>query len=526
MVLLVYLPAMRGGFVWDDDSWTFRIAALLRDVSGLRSIWFRPTAMQQYYPLSGTTFWLDYHLWKFWPVPYHVENVLLHALSAILFWRLLRQLEVAGAWLASAIFALHPLMVESAAWITERKNVLSLALCLGAALAYRRYACLSDQKGDRETIAPGSVTLSYIAALLLFIGALLAKTTVCTFPAAILLITWWRRGQLRWRRDVLPTLPFVAAALGMCAVTLWMEKHHAGAEGAAYALTFSQRFLIAGRAFWFYLGKLLWPANLCFIYPRWQPNTGEWTQWLYPATALGLMLGLWLAKERIGRGAVTALLLFAGTLSPLLGFFNVYFMRYSFVCDHWTYLPSLAPIAAVAFGLSELHKHLGAAARPLKFAAGGTLLLMLGFLTWRQAGTYTNMESLWQNTINRNPDSWMAHNSLGNAFFRRGRTNEAISEFEKAIQLKPDLAEAYTSLGVALNSKGRLDDGIARFQDAIRLQPAYAEAHYDLGIARKQKGQIAEAIRELREAIRLKPNFATAHRQLNLLVKDGASSEH
>jgi tetratricopeptide (TPR) repeat protein len=525
MVLLAYLPALRGGFVWDDDSWTFRIAALLRDTSGLREIWVRPTAMQQYYPLSGTSFWLDYQLWKFWPAPYHVENVLLHALSALLFWRLLRQLEVAGAWVASAVFALHPIMVESAAWITERKNVLSLALCLGAALAYQRHACAECRKTDQDAahgaVAAGSGSLPYVVALLLFVGALLAKTTVCTFPAAVLLITWWRRGQLRLRRDVLPTLPFFAAALAMGAVTFWMEKHHAGAQGAAYALSMSQRFLIAGRAFWFYLGKLLWPANLCFIYPRWQPNVGEWTQWLYPATALGVLLGLWLAKGRIGRGPVTALLFFAGTLFPLLGFFNVYFMRYSFVCDHWVYLPSLAPIALAAFGLSKLHDYLGGA-RLLKFAMGGVLLLALGLLTWKQAGTYATMESLWRNTIDGNPDSWMAHNSLGNALFRTGKTNAAISEFEQAIRLKPDLAEAYTSLGVALNSKGQLDDGMARFQDAIRVQPDYAEAHYDLAIAFQQKGQIDDAIIELQEAVRLKPYFAAAQRRLSSLVKPGA----
>lgn len=524
MVVLAYIPALRGGFVWDDDSWTFRIAALLRDTSGLREIWFRPTAMQQYYPLSGTTFWLDYQLWKFWPAPYHVENVLLHATAALLFWRLLRQLEVAGAWLASALFALHPVMVESAAWITERKNVLSLVLCLGAALAYQRHARAEGRRGqnaDHGKAASGATSIPYLLALLLFIAALLAKTTVCTFPAAILLMTWWRRGQLRWREDVLPTLPFFAVALAMGAVTFWMEKHHAGAHGAAYALTAPQRFLIAGRAFWFYLGKLLWPANLCFIYPRWQPNSAVWTQWLYPATALGAIVGLWLAKGRIGRGPVTAVLFFAGTLFPLLGFFNVYFMRYSFVCDHWAYLPSLGPIALAAYGLSRLQSHLGGG-RPSKVAIGGVLLLPLGLLTWQQAGTYANLESLWRNTIARNPDSWMAHNSLGNALYRRGRIDEAVGEFEQAIRLKPDLAEAYTSLGVALSSKGRAGDGIARFQDAIRVQPDYAEAHYDLGMALQQQGQLDAAIDELKQAIRLKPGFAAAQRRLGIAVEQRA----
>ena len=298
LVFLAYLPALRGSFVWDDDSWTTNLSALFQNPSGLRSIWFQPTALQQYYPLSGTSFWLDYQFWKFWTTPYHVENVLWHVLAALLFWRLLLRLRVPGAWLAGAIFALHPVMVESVAWITERKNVLSLVLYLGALLAYLRYA---QGVTDDERQVPGvgkkqarltsrgtcyrvtwhasPVTFLWLA-FVLFLCALLAKTTTFSLPAAILLIGWWQRGQIRWRADVLPTLPFFVLALGLCAVTAWLEKNHVGAQGPDFALTFPQRCLVAGHAFWFYLGKLFWPANLCFVYPRWQPNPGSGWQWL------------------------------------------------------------------------------------------------------------------------------------------------------------------------------------------------------------------------------------------------------
>ena len=291
LVFLAYLPALRGGFVWDDDEWTTNLSALFQNPSGLHLIWFQPDILQQYYPLSGTTFWLDYQLWGFWTTPYHVENVLLHVLAALLFWRLLLRLQVPGAWLAGALFALHPVMVESVAWITERKNVLSLVLYLGAGLAYLRYAqsvadqCPADamlQHGKQRTradsiLSPGTwyPSLFYGLAFVLFLGALLAKTTTFSLPAAILLIGWWQRGQIRWRADVLPTLPFFVLALGLCAVTAWLEKHHVGAQGSDFDLTFPQRCLIAGRAFWFYLGKLFWPANLCFVYPRWQPDPGS-----------------------------------------------------------------------------------------------------------------------------------------------------------------------------------------------------------------------------------------------------------
>ncbi len=278
LTVLVYLPVMHGGFVWDDDSWTTGIKGLLRDFSGLRSMWCQLTALQQYYPLSGTTFWLDYHLWGFWPLPYHVENVLLHAASAVLFWQLLRRLETPGAWLAGAVFALHPVMVESAGWITERKNVLSLVFYLGALLAYGRFNSFWKEDNGSGSQHRGA----YALALLLCLGALLAKTTAFSLPATIVLIGWWKRGRVRWRDDVLPTLPMFALAIGLCLVTAWLEKTHVGAQGPDSALTFAERWLIAGRATWFYIGKLLWPANLCFVYPRWQPDAGSWQQWLYP----------------------------------------------------------------------------------------------------------------------------------------------------------------------------------------------------------------------------------------------------
>lgn len=522
LVLLAYIPALRGGFVWDDDAWTFKIAGLLRDTAGLRSIWFQPTAMQQYYPLSGTTFWVDYHLWKFWALPYHVENVLLHALSAVLFWRSLRRLRIRAAWLAAALFALHPLMVESAAWITERKNVLSLVLGLAAFLAYPLPAPDEGDDAAGPTDAParaghaaglsGRRSWSYVLAWFLFLAALLAKTTVCTLPAVILLLTWWRRGRLRWRQDVLPTLPFFALALGMCAVTAWLERNHVGAHGGDYALTLSQRCLIAGRAFWFYLAKLLWPANLCFVYPRWQPDAGHWSQWLYPLAALILIVALWLARARIGRGPVTALFFFVGTLSPLLGFVDVYFMRYSFVCDHWVYLPSLGPIALAAAGIGILVER--GRRRSFGHAVSALLLLTLGALTWRQASTYADLETLWRTTISRNPGSWIAYSNLGNALVRRGKTDEAIGQFQEAIRLKPDLVEAYTSLAVVLGMKGELGAASEMLQEAIRLKPDYAEAHYDLGIALERGGQPDAAIRQFQEAIRLKPGFVAAQRGL------------
>jgi len=344
--LLAYIPALGGQFVWDDDSWTTGIGDLLRNFSGLQSMWCRLTALQQYYPLSGTTFWIDYHLWGFRPLPYHIENVLLHAVASLLAWRLLERLKLPGAWLAAFIFALHPVMVESAGWITERKNVLSLSLYLGALLAYGRFTGFwGDDDSTTVKSGPHARRLSYVWALVLFPAAMLAKTTAFSLPPVLLLLGWWKLGRLRWREEIVPTLPFFAIAVGLGLATSWVERHHVGAGGAEWAFTFPQRCLIAGRALWFYFGKLLWPSNLCFVYARWRLDTTSLGQWAYPASALVVLLALWQARRRIGRGPLTAALFFVGTLSPLLGFINGYFMRYSFVCDHWVYLPSLGLIA-------------------------------------------------------------------------------------------------------------------------------------------------------------------------------------
>jgi len=525
---LAYLPALRGGFVGDDDSWTTQMYGLLHGLSGLRTMWFHLTALQQYYPLSGTTFWLDYQLWKFWTPPYHVENVLLHALAALLFWRLLLRLQLPGAWLAAALFALHPVMVESAAWITERKNVLSQALYLAALLAYERFApwVTDDQRTGTRTAAIGPVpdparhprhaALFYGLAFVLFLGALLAKTTTFSLPAAILLIGWWKRGQIRWRVEVLPTLPFFALALGLCTLTAWLEKNHVGAQGPDFALTFTQRCLVAGRAFWFYLGKLFWPAHLCFVYPRWQPNPGVWWQWLYPVTAVGTILGLWLARARLGRGPITALLFFVGTLFPVLGFMNAYFMRYSFVCDHWVYLPSLGPLALAAALGSGAAEQLRL--RWVIYGFAVMVLAVLGPLTWRQCGMYANLETLWRTTITRNPNCWLAHNNLGTTLLKQGNLDETIQHFERALQLKPDYPEAHVNLGVVLANQGKLDEAIQHYERALQLRPDYADALNNLGAALAAQGKLDEAIQHYERALQLDPDYTEAHNNLGIAL--------
>jgi tetratricopeptide (TPR) repeat protein len=337
-------------------------------------------------------------------------------------------------------------------------------------------------------------------------------------PAAFLLLAWWKRGMLGFRRDVLPTLPFFAVALAMCAVTAWLEKHHAGAHGPDYALSFPERLLVAGRAFWFYLAKLLWPAKLAFSYPRWSIDAAKISQWLYPLAALALFAVLVRARGRLGRGPLAAALFFLGALFPLLGFVDVYYMRYAFVCDHWAYLPSLGPLALAGVGLAALAKRLGGGWLS-RTAPAVVLLLALGALARRQTPMYADAETLWRATLERNPSSWFAHNNLGNTLFRQGRADDAMAEFDSALRLKPDLPEAHTSLGVARASRGDLVAAVSSFREAIRLKADYADPHFDLGLAFERMGEPDAAAAEYREALRLKPSLVVAQRRLSALER-------
>ena len=500
LVILAYLPALRDGFIWDDDSYVTENSTL-HDLNGLRRIWFEVGAVPQYYPMVHTTFWLEYHLWGLNPAGFHLINVLLHGAAAILLWQVLRRLEIPAAWLAAVIFALHPIEAESVSWITERKNVLSAVFYFAAALAYFRFAAWGGPAGPNRHRWHW-----YPGALALFLAALLSKTVTCSLPAALLLVCWWKQGRVQWGA-LLPLLPFFVLGAGLGLLTAGMEKYHVGAQGADWSLTFTDRCLIAGRALWFYAGKLAWPAQLTFIYPRWDIDPAVWWQWLFPLAAIGVVAGLWLARRRIGRGPLVAMLFFAGTLGPALGFVNVYPMRYSFVADHFQYLAGIGLITLFAAGLNRI---------PRVFPAA--LVVLLGALTWQQTGIYRNLEILWRDTLAKNPDCWLANNNLGIYLYHEGHLAEAMAHYHKAIQTNPDRGDAYYELGIALAAEGRLDEAIENYRQAIRLNPNYANALNELGNAFATKGQLDEAIRNYRQAIRLDPNFSRALNNLGVAL--------
>jgi len=496
VVLLAYLPVLRCGFIWDDDAYVTENPTL-HDLGGLQRIWFEVGAVPQYYPLVHTTFWLEYHLWGLHPLGYHLVNVLLHATAAILLWQVLLRLRIRGAWLAAVIFALHPVCVESVAWITERKNVLSAVFYFAAAMAYLRFAGLEEAVTSNRRR-----WYCYWGALVLFMAAMLSKTVTCSLPAALLLVCWWKKDRVQ-RGEILPLLPFFVIGVAAGLVTTWVEKYHVGAQGADWSFTFAGRCLIAGRSLWFYAGKLVWPVHLTFIYPRWKIETEVWWQWLFPVAAIGVVAGLWLARRRIGKGPLVAVLFFVGTLGPALGFVNVFPMRYSFVADHFQYLASVGLITLCAVGLDRILRVIPAA-----------LVVLLGMLTWQQAGIYRNQETLWRDTLARNPQCWMAYNNLGNCFYNQGRIGEAMEYYRKAIQINPNFFEALSNLGLTLAAQGRFDEAIENYRKSIQANPIYYKALNNLGIALTAQGRFDEAIENFHKAIQINPNF---HETLNNL---------
>jgi len=493
--ILAYQPVWRAGMIWDDDD--YMTPPRLRALEGLARIWTQPGATHQYYPLVHTVFWVEHKLWGDATAGYHWLNILLHAFSALLLVKLLRQLKIPGAWLAAALFVLHPVEVESVAWITELKNTLSGLFYLGAALAYLGF----DRNRGRG---------NYFMALGLFLLGLLSKTVIASLPAALLVIFWWQRGKLSWRRDALPLVPFFIAGIGSGLFTAWMERTFVGAQGAEYNFSIVERFLIAGRAMWFYLAKLCWPANLSFMYARWNVSQAVWWQYLFPAAAL-LVAGVLVWRR--WRGPLAALLFFAGTLFPALGFVNVFPFRYSFVADHFQYLASLGPLTLAAAGLTAALGFLRPGRRFLGLLLCAALLLVLGAMTWRQCGIYANRETLWRATVRLDPNSWMAQVNLGDVYLEQGKMDEGIRLLQQGVQLNPGFVFGHLSLGLALLHHGKLDEAIAQAQKAQELDPALGAPHFILGECYLRQNRFDEAVSQYQTALarKLEVGEADAH---------------
>jgi protein O-mannosyl-transferase len=498
LTFVAYWPALNGTLLWDDEAHITKPE--FQSLYGLHRIWFELGATQQYYPLLHSAFWIEHSLWGDPTTSYHVLNVLLHSICAWLVVLIVRRLEIPGAWLAGAAFALHPACVEAVAWISEQKTTLSGVFYLLSALLYLDF--------DRTRRWP-----RYAAALALFGCALMSKSVTATLPAALLVLFWWKRGRLDVKRDLYPLLPWLALGAASGLFTAWVERRFVHAEGGDFALTITDRLLLAGRVPWLYLQHIVWPANLSFFYPRFVIDSRDPLQYLFPAATVFVLVGL-AVLARTRRAPLAAALLFMGTLTPVLGFFNVYPFLYSWVADHFGYLASIAVIVPLCALLTQY-------SRGYAPAVSTALLVVLWLLTWRQSHGYSDLETLWRVTIERTPSAWMPHYNLGLMLQDDpARGAEAVSEFRAAIRYKPDAARAHAELaGMLEPMPGGRAEAFTEYQTALRLDPSAATTHSNYGLALSHDPQrLPDALSELETAVRLDPRLISARNNLAIVL--------
>jgi Flp pilus assembly protein TadD len=516
LTVAAFAPVVNARYVWDDELYVTGNPHL-EDAAGLLEMWFRLGSTTMYAPAVFTTLWIEYHMWGLDPLGYHLVNLAFHAACVLLLWAFLRRLGVRGAWLAAALFGVHPVMVESVAWVVELKNVQSAFFGLLALLAYLRSRPLD---GTPPPDARARRAFHGLA-LLLFAVALLSKPVVVTLPPTLLILIWWRRGRVR-KEDLVSVAPLLAVGLAAALLAVHVEHHYGGATGAAWQLSALERVLVAGRAVWFYAAKLAWPVNLLSVYPRWQVSTSEWWQYLYPVGGAAVLGMLWHWRGRLGRGPLAAVLCFGVLVSPLVGIFNVAYHLYSFVADHFQYHAAPALFALFAAGVASLRSRNGRALGRAVEIGSGALLLVLAILTSQHVQTFRDEKTRCLRTIEGNPKAWSAMYNLGLALKAEGDARGALHWYAKALELTPGNPEVLNNAGVALMSLGDTAEAVRSYREALRLAPTYALAHNNLAGALAALGDRQSAIREYEEALRLEPDHAEARRDLaKVLAAEG-----
>lgn len=514
-----YWPIFHAGFIWDDD--TFLTANnLIRSADGLRRFWFTRQAAD-YWPMTSTTLWLEWRLWGMHAAGYHVTNLVLHIVECMLLWRILDRLRMPGAYLAALLFAVHPVNVESVAWITQRKNLLAMLFFLLSILFFLRSEAalaareLTSSKRRQSASARFCCGLSLLA----FTLGMLSKGSLAPLPLVLLGIVAWKRKLSM--RDVARVLPFIVVAVVLTCVNIWFQRH--GRVPAIRDAGVWERLLDAGNIVWFYIYKILLPINLLFFYPPWKVDVGDLAWWFGPLAAIGWTWFLWRRRVSRLRPLLFAWAYFCLMLVPVMGITDVYFMKFSLVADHYAHLALVGVVAVVAAGWASWQA-LSKSRLPL-FAATAAVACMV-FLTWRQCGMYLDSRTLYEATLVRNPNSFLARANLALILDDAGDLKGAVAQGNEAVRLMPGLPEAHYNLGQTLARAGHAPEAIVQYEDAIRLSPDYPEAHFNLGNALRGTGHVPEALEHYEEAVRLKPDFSDARTNLaNLLEMTGRSSE-
>jgi len=549
--VLPYLPALRGGFVWDDEP-LITSNLLLRTSSGLGEIW-AGSRTADYFPLTNTVFWIEHHLFGNNATGYHALNILLQAANALLLWRILLRLKIPGAFLAGLIFAIHPVHAESVAWISELKNVLSMFFFLISALFFFE---IEDQRFLNRTVA-------YSASLVAFLLALLSKTQVVFLPVALLLCAWWRNSpvepkrqgkgnSLRLQRAIVRTVPFFLIAIVFGLITIWFQNRGIGEEEIILG-PFTRRLTNAGMAIWWYAKQVFAPVQLMAVYPQWRFDTPALVEWLPLFAIIGGLLLLW---RRHSRGLLLAFAYFIIALLPVIGIVRMSYARSgALVADHLQYFADISLIALFSAGVARLWSN---GRHEIRIVTATVILVLLGLMgsyTWARAGVYRDEQTLWQDNFSKNPNTWQGHNRVGQLLFKQEKFAEAAPHFERAVQLKPELADNYNLLGVVYCRLQRFEEGIAQYRKGLQLnegRPSTAQSvstatmrvnlanalsltgnsFSDLAQAASERGDVTaaqadtkeanarftEAIEQYEKALAIEPEHPAIHRNLGILL--------
>jgi len=550
--LLPYLPALRGGFVWDDEP-LITANPLLRTPSGLAEIW-SGSRTADYFPVTNTVFWIEHHLFGDNATGYHALNILLQAANALLLWRVLWRLQIPGAFLAGLIFAIHPIHAESVAWISELKNMLSMFFFLISALLFLE---VEDQRILNRHVA------AYIASLVAFLLALLSKTQVVFLPVALLLCACWRNStvdskrqgkgnSLRFQRDIARTVPFFLIAIVFGLITIWFQNRGIGEEEIVLG-PFTRRLTNAAMAIWWYAKQVFLPVRLMAVYPQWRFDPPALAEWL---PLIGLIGGLLLVWRLRYRGLLFAFAYFILALLPVIGIVRMSYVRSgALVADHLQYFADISLIALFSAGVARLWS---TGRREIRIATTTIILVLLGLMgiyTWARAEVYRDEQTLWQDNFSKNPNAWQGHNRVGRLFFNQEKFAEAAYHFERAAQLKPELADNYNYVGLAYCRLQRFEEGIAQYRKGLQLKeerPSTAQSvstatmrvnlanalaltgntFSDLARAASDQGDVAaaqadtkeantrfaEAIEQYEKALAIEPEHPAIHRNLGILL--------
>jgi tetratricopeptide (TPR) repeat protein len=483
-VVIAYLPAISAGFIWDDDV-LLTANPQMQSAHGLREIWLGKNS-SDYTPLTLTSFWLEKRLWDDTPTGYHVVNILLHAVAAVLLWRILEKLRIPGAWLAALLFAIHPVNVASVAWIAERKNTLSAALffasILGFLAAYKR----------------GNTKL-YRLSIALFLLAGLSKGAVATMPIVLCGCILWRNRRIT-RGDLVRVIPFVLIAVAVSLLTIHYQSRAVDYGLVPANLPF--RIARAGAVMWLYLGGIFFPIDLSPMFPQWQPNLRSPFVYL-PAVLVVAMLGLFFWKcKNWGRPLLFAYGYYLLMLLPVLGFIWMALQQETPCADWWQYFAAPGIFAGIAGGFATASS---AASKNTRLRLHALLCIALALLlvqTWRRSAIYQSMETYCRTVLAENPHAWSLQNNLGVVLRQRGEFAKAIACHRQALRDNPQFMEAHNNLGNAVSAAGDWQEAEAEFLAALQLSPSNAEVLGNLADNYFRQGKIGEALAAEAEAIK------------------------